>query len=287
MSRSIRRENRSVKRGCSAAEWIESGLESRQGSTHIRTTAYHPEANGLVERFHRQLKSTIIATSSSSNWVERLPIILLSIRSTVKKDLGCCPAELVLGTTIRLPGEMFTHSRDRTLPDPSSYSSRLKEHFRSIHPAPTRSNDRHTHVHKDLSSCSFVFVRLDTVKKPLQPPYDGPYKVLQRQPKYFILDRNGIEDSSFPTPAPAARAHLPRPPTQTPEFTVPLPSLPPLPSSAEDASTPSAPTLVPPHPEPYYTRSGRSVTFPSRLADYVHSLTFEHFLLPFICPQTL
>ena len=27
------------------------------GTTRIRTTAYHPIANGLVERFHRQLKS--------------------------------------------------------------------------------------------------------------------------------------------------------------------------------------------------------------------------------------
>nr|CDS33814.2 gag pol polyprotein [Hymenolepis microstoma] len=66
--------------------------------THIRTTAYHPEANGLVERFYRQLKSAIIATSSSLNWVECLPIILLAIRSTVKEDPGCSPAELVLGT---------------------------------------------------------------------------------------------------------------------------------------------------------------------------------------------
>ncbi|CAK9809028.1 Retrovirus-related Pol polyprotein from transposon 412 [Anthophora quadrimaculata] len=28
------------------------------GTKHLRTTAYHPAANGMVERFHRQLKST-------------------------------------------------------------------------------------------------------------------------------------------------------------------------------------------------------------------------------------
>nr|CDS35258.1 gag pol polyprotein [Hymenolepis microstoma] len=170
-------------------------LNQLLGSTHVCTTAYHPEANGLVERFHRQLKSDIIATSSSLNRMERLPIILLSIRSTVKEDLGCCPAELILGTTIRLPGEMFAHSQDRILTDPSSYSTHLKEHFRSIHPAPTRSNDRPTHIHKDFSSCPFVFVRVETVKKHLQPPYDVPYKVFQRKLKHFILDRNGTKDS--------------------------------------------------------------------------------------------
>nr|CUU99444.1 hypothetical transcript [Hymenolepis microstoma] len=202
-------------------------LNQLLGTTHIRTTAYHPEANGLVERFHRQLKSAIIATSSNLNWVERLPIILLSLRSTVKEDLGCCPAELVFGTTIRLPGEMFVHSQDRTLMDPASYCARLKEHFRSVLPAPPRQNSKPTYIHKDLYTSPFVFVRVDTVKKPLQPPYDGPYKVLQRKPKYFILDRNGTKDSvnidrlkpayleSPPKPVLAGRTHQPNLVTQT------------------------------------------------------------------------
>lgn len=32
------------------------------GTQRIRTTAYHPAANGLVERFHRKLKSSLKAT---------------------------------------------------------------------------------------------------------------------------------------------------------------------------------------------------------------------------------
>lgn len=31
------------------------------GTKHIHTTSYHPIANGLVERFHRQLKSALKA----------------------------------------------------------------------------------------------------------------------------------------------------------------------------------------------------------------------------------
>ena len=34
------------------------------------------------------------------------------------------------------------------------------------------------HISKDLPSCTYVFVRRDAVKKPLQQVYDGPYKVL-------------------------------------------------------------------------------------------------------------
>nr|CDS32051.1 hypothetical protein HmN_000402300 [Hymenolepis microstoma] len=90
-----------------------------------------------------------------------------------------------------------------------------------------------------------------------------------------------------PTPEPEVRAHLPRPPTQTTEVTIPPPSPPPLPSLSDDVSIPSVSTPAPLHHKPYYTRSGRRVTFPSRLADYVHSLTFERFLPPFSCLQTL
>nr|CDS28247.1 gag pol polyprotein [Hymenolepis microstoma] len=143
-------------------------------STHVRTTAYHPEAKGLVEHFHRQLTSAIIATSFSLNWAERLLIILLSIRSTVKEDLGYCPAELVLDTTLRLPREMISDSQDRAPIDPSSYSVQLIDLFRSVLPAPTRLNN--TCIHKDLSTCPFVFVRVDTTT------YDRPYKVLKCKP---------------------------------------------------------------------------------------------------------
>ena len=65
------------------------------GCQHIMTTAYHPNSNGMVERFHRQLKTSIISTAVNSNWVGHLPVILLGIRSTVKEDLGCSAAELV------------------------------------------------------------------------------------------------------------------------------------------------------------------------------------------------
>ena len=70
-------------------------LTSSLGSTRTRTTAYHPAANGMVERLHRQLKASLMATSSSTSWVEALPMVLLGIRTSLKEDLGCTSAELV------------------------------------------------------------------------------------------------------------------------------------------------------------------------------------------------
>ena len=65
------------------------------GTKHIRTTAYHPCANGLVERFHRQLKVALKAMRDSNHWVKFLPLVLLGIRTNIKQDINCTSAELV------------------------------------------------------------------------------------------------------------------------------------------------------------------------------------------------
>ena len=74
------------------------------GTSQIRTTTYHPAANGVVERFHRQLKDSLRATENVSTWFDALPLILLHLRTTLKPILGCSPAQLVYGTTLRIPG---------------------------------------------------------------------------------------------------------------------------------------------------------------------------------------
>ena len=78
------------------------------GFTRIGTAAYHPMVNGLVKRFHRQLKASLKATEDPSHWTERLPLMLLGIRTAVKADLGHSFSERVYGTTLCLPGEFFS-----------------------------------------------------------------------------------------------------------------------------------------------------------------------------------
>ena len=41
----------------------------------------------------------------------------------------------------------------------------------------------------------FVYVRVDAAKSPLVRPYTGPFRVLERGEKFFILDLNGKRDS--------------------------------------------------------------------------------------------
>ena len=69
------------------------------GTKLHRTTAYHPQANGLVERFHRHLKVTLKARLKDANWLDVLPWVLLGIR-TAPKHLRMSSAKLVYGAPL-------------------------------------------------------------------------------------------------------------------------------------------------------------------------------------------
>ena len=51
-----------------------------------------------------------------------------------------------------------------------------------------------TYLPTVLDSCTYVFVRRDSVKKPLQPPYDGPFRVIHRNSKYYQLEMHERQD---------------------------------------------------------------------------------------------
>lgn len=164
------------------------------GCKRIRTTSYHPIANGIIKRFHRQLKASLKAQRSPNHWVESLPLVLLGIRTALKNDMQCSAAELVYGTTLRLPGEF--DSEDKTELDPLTYAARLKSTMQTLRATPVRNQpQQRVHVCKELTSCTHVFIRNDAVRKPLQQPYSGPYKVLQRTAKHFTVDINGRHDT--------------------------------------------------------------------------------------------
>ena len=81
-------------------------LSQLLSTKNIHTTAYHPQANSMVERLHRSLKALLRAELTCIKWLEQLPLILLGLCTTVKK-LNYSAAEVLYGTTLRLPAQYF------------------------------------------------------------------------------------------------------------------------------------------------------------------------------------
>ena len=169
-------------------------LANLLGVDIFHTTAYHPQSNGIIERWHRSLKTSLMCKLGNRNhaWMEQLGPVLLGLRSAVKEDLGYSPAELVYGTNLRLPGEFLSPTADN-LDTSYSYVDNLRKTFRDI--APKLKTTWHVKNklfhHPKLETATHVFLRDDSVKKPLQRPYTGPYRVIDRNSKTFNLDIRG------------------------------------------------------------------------------------------------
>ena len=228
-------------------------LMSLLGSKRARTTAYHPQTNGMVERFHRQLKAALKAQPTPDTWIDTLPLVLLGLRTALKEDISSTAAEMVYGTTLRLPGEFFTPSPTTSLPDPSDFVMQLKSHFQTIQPQPPRMTQRNSSIPHKLSTATHVFVRHDGVRKPLQPPYDGPFPIIRRTDKHFTIAINGRNDTiSIDRLKPA---HIDS------EDSQPSRNTPQSQSHPSPSHTPPTPTRT--------TRSGRHVHFPTYLSHNV------------------
>jgi hypothetical protein len=159
------------------------------GAVHNPTTAYHPSANGMIERLHRQLKAAIMC-HNNLKWSEVLPLVLLGIRTAWKDDLKTSAAELVYGEAIRLPGEFFVPTDVPA--DVTSFVSRLREHIAKLSPTPAAWHSKKTfYLPADMYSADFVFLRQGPAKKSMESPYTGPHKVLERGAKTFKIQLHG------------------------------------------------------------------------------------------------
>jgi len=167
------------------------------------TTAYHPAANGMVERVHRTLKVALRCQSNPTNWHSYLGLVLLGMRSAVKEDLGCSSSEMTLGTQLRLPGQFFAEIHEA--PSQSEYRRQLLNYMSTLRPTlPREPSKRYSHLDEALQTCTHVFIRNDSNKTALGRAYTGPYPVLHKQPKYFTIENGrGIDVVSIDRLKPA------------------------------------------------------------------------------------
>lgn len=164
-------------------------LSQSYGFKHIHTTSYHPQANGLIERFHRSLKTSLRCLSIKGDWVTALPMVLLGWRNTVHSASGSSPAKLLFGIGTTFPAELFGTSLE--VPDESLNVARQFFLESDTNPSFGASTVHKSYVPKSMFSSKFVWLQSrDTYH--MKPRYLGPFEVIQFKDNNTVtISRNG------------------------------------------------------------------------------------------------
>ena len=94
------------------------------GLKKVNTTAYHPQTDGLVERFNRTLTDMLSkkVALSGKDWDIQLPYVLFAYRASAQHSTGESPFFLLYGRDPMLPTtEMLAHTQERINLDVDDY----------------------------------------------------------------------------------------------------------------------------------------------------------------------
>jgi len=75
------------------------------GITQCKSSAYHPQFQGAIERFHQTLKTMMrtCCLDCDNNWDKGVHLLLFAVRESIQDSLGFSPFELVFGHSVHGP----------------------------------------------------------------------------------------------------------------------------------------------------------------------------------------
>lgn len=166
------------------------------GIKQFKSTAYHPESQGVIERFHQTLK-TMIKTycfDTEKSWDDGIHLLLFAIRESVQESLGFSPFQLVFGHAVRGPlkllKEKFLSGSANSLnllQYVSDFRTRLtkacdlaKSNLKQAQDIMKKHYDQKS-VNRKFEPGAKVLALLPVPEKPLEGRYFGPYVIKERK----------------------------------------------------------------------------------------------------------
>ena len=152
---------------------------NRLGIKRNRTTAWHPETNGALERAHGTLKNCLRCLShATQDWDEALPIALLAMRTAIN-DSGTSPSLIVYGEQLAIPRAILDPTMSLYDEDMPHFVNQLFNNIQLIRDkllnVPVVPNADAEHF---IFPTEYAYLREPQVKASLEPKWLGPYPVV-------------------------------------------------------------------------------------------------------------
>lgn len=170
------------------------------GSQHTFSTAYHPQTNGALERFHAVLRDHIrmYSTKKSHDWDQIVPLAIMCHNTSLNQSTGFTPHELLFGYKPRL---LYTlkDSREYTTND---YLNDLNERLkisrdiaqRNLNDMKERAKTRYDNNIKNIADFQLgnkVMLRVPNPNN-LDSKWEGPYEIIRKGfNENYIIRKSG------------------------------------------------------------------------------------------------
>ncbi len=170
-------------------EWL--GIEK------MRTSPYHPESNGCVERMHGTMKGILgKCLSEGLDWVDQLNFAMYVLRQMPHADSGYSPFDLVYGFRVRTPLDALYHGLYEVESDKLNvceWVMRMAERLENVRDSAAlrtakRKTGRMQYVNRGTKLREFkegdlVLYRVPGMTCKLADSWEGPYRVVARMGK--------------------------------------------------------------------------------------------------------
>lgn len=166
----------------------------------IFTSAYHPQTNGLTERFNKTMAEmlSMYVNSNHNDWDDYLPFVAFAYNTSYHESIGDTPFYIVHGRDPKMPDDLYKAELNRDFlgkRTAAEYARMIQERLQEAYQRVRDHNDlvRQKREMKRIQETSGVnpFFEGDLVwlytphklkglSKKLQFPWKGPFRVIKR-----------------------------------------------------------------------------------------------------------
>ena len=175
-------------------------LCERLGIKWIRTTPYHPQSNGAVERMHGTLVPMLRKlVSKDLPWDEQLKFALYAIRATPNRSTGYVPFQIIHGKILRSPLDVLEEidpvqcrnmKAVEWLEELNRRVNKIREEVgRYVGKAQSERKERHDKkaVVRKFEVGNKVLTRVPGLRSKLEGSWEGPFVMLDIPSEFHVV----------------------------------------------------------------------------------------------------